>query len=159
MCYVTLTGLRLWLARRREGARSLGWLERAVTVVGFGLPFALVVSAVAFLVAMPLGSAVYWTPASFVIASSVAIVGGFFARSNDQLDRTLQIATGALLVVLPLIRLVTGGPGWAASLSLGQPIIVALDLGVLLGGGWMLWSKLGSQCRLAGARPQIQPAE
>ncbi|WP_239025855.1 PepSY-associated TM helix domain-containing protein [Sphingomonas paeninsulae] len=28
MCYVTLTGLRLWLVRRRERQRSLDWLER-----------------------------------------------------------------------------------------------------------------------------------
>src|SRR3546814_15975193 len=52
MCYVTLTGLRLWLARRGQSARSLRWLDRVVMVVGFGMPFALVVAAAAFLVAM-----------------------------------------------------------------------------------------------------------
>src|SRR3546814_2905246 len=69
MCYVTLTGLRLWLARRGPSARSLSWLDRVVMVVGFGLPFALVVAAAAFLVAMPLGRAVFWPPAAFLIRS------------------------------------------------------------------------------------------
>ena len=159
MCYVTLTGLRLWLARRREDARSLGWLERAVTVVGLGLPFALVVSAVGFLFAMPLGTAVFWTPAAFLTASALAILGGVFARSNGLLDRSLQIATGALLLLLPIIRLISGGPGWAQAIAVGQPIIVALDLAMLLGGGWMLWRKLGAGLPFISRRPLMQPAE
>ncbi len=111
MCYVTLTGLRLWLVRRRERQRALDWLERAVTVVGFGLPFALAMAAMGFLVAMPLGTAIFWTPAAFLIASALAIAGGVIARSNASLDRALQSATGVTLLVLPLVRLASGGPG------------------------------------------------
>src|SRR3546814_19432032 len=44
MCYVTLTGLRLWLARRGPSARSLSWLDRLVLGVGFGFPFLLLVA-------------------------------------------------------------------------------------------------------------------
>ncbi len=138
MCYVTLTGLRLWLTRRREAARSLGWLERSVTVVGFGLPLALLVAAVAFLIAMPLGAAVFWTPTAFVGAAAVAILGGVLLRSNAMLDRLLQTATGLLLLALPLIRLANGGPGWVRAIEAGQPIIMAVDLAMLVAGGWMV---------------------
>ncbi|WP_016744245.1 PepSY-associated TM helix domain-containing protein [Rhizorhabdus wittichii] len=159
MCYVTLTGLRLWLARRREGARSLGWLERAVTVVGFGLPFALLVSAAAFLVAMPLGGAVFWTPAAFVGACLLAILGGVVLRSNALLDAIVQSATAAIMIALPILRLATGGPGWARSIEAGQPVIVALDIAFVLAGGWMLWRLHGDRLRRAAAAPALQPAE
>jgi len=160
MCYVTLTGLRLWLARRREGARSLDWLERAVTVVGFGLPFALLVSAVVFLIAMPAGSAVFWTPAAFVAAALLAILGGVVLRSNALLDAALQSACGALMIALPPLRLALGGPGWPQALEVGQPMIVALDIAFVLAGGWMLRRLHGDQLRRdAGVAPALQPAE
>lgn len=160
MCYVTLTGLRLWLVRRREQARSLDWLERTTTVVGFGLPFALLGSAVAFLVTMPLGSAIFWTPAAFLIASALAILAGLFAPRHDLLDRGLQIANAALLIALPLIRLATGGPGWPASIASGQMAIMAVDLAMLLGGGWMLWRMMAGRVqRVAAGNSMLQPAE
>ncbi len=139
MCYVTLTGLRLWLERRRENARSLGWLERATSVVGFGLPFSLVACAVAFLVTTGEGTAVWWTPAGFLIAAAIAIVAGIAARSVDQLDALLKLGTAALLIALPFIRLLFGGPGWGEAMAAAQPIIVALDIGFVFAGGWMLW--------------------
>lgn len=158
MCYVTLTGLRLWLVRRRERERPLDWLERAVSVVGFGLPFALVAAAAAFLVAMPLGAAVYWTPAAFLIAAAAAIVAGAL-RPAAWVDRALQLGTGVLLVALPLIRFATGGPGWGIALSAGQPIIMAVDLAMLLAGGWMLWSVWGRRLGKVPHLPAMQPAE
>lgn len=142
VCYVTLTGLQLWLVRRRETAKSLLWLDRAVAVVGFGLPFALVIAAAAFLVAMPLGSATYWTPTAFVIASLVAIAGGVLLGSGAIISRLLQIATALVMIALPPLRLITGGPGWSQALEAGQPIIPALDAAFLLAGGWMIWQQI-----------------
>src|SRR5690606_19841388 len=142
MCYVTLTGLRLWLARRRERARSLDWLERVVTVVGFGLPLGLLGAAAGFLFAMPHGSAVFWTPAAFLIVSGAAILAGFTMPSHAMLSRALQIAIAVLLLILPLIRLANGGPGWSTAIAVGQVSIVAMDLAMLLGGGWTLWRTL-----------------
>jgi len=139
MCYVTLTGLRLWLVRRREAGRALDWLERTVGAVGFGLPQGLAAAAVAFLVSMPLGSAVFWTPAGFLIGSGIAIALALMLPSARLLDLVLQRATGGLLALLPVVRLSTGGPGWAEALAAGQPVIVALDIACLAGGGWMLW--------------------
>ena len=139
MCYVTFTGMRLWVVRRKETARSLIWLERAVTVVGFGLPLGLVASAAAFLIAMPLGSAVYWTPAAFLIGSGLAILAGLIASSNDNLQRLLKAATGGVMAVLPLLRLVVArGPGWNEAVAAGQPLIAALDLAFAACGIWLV---------------------
>jgi hypothetical protein len=160
MCYVTFTGLPLWLARRDTDGRSLGWLDRIVGVVGWGLPFALVVTAAAFLVTMPLGSAVYWTPASFLIASGAAILCGLVMRSGAAIGHILQMGTALVMVTLPALRLVTGGPGWSAAIAVGQPIIVALDLAFLLAGGWMIWLGADLQFRRAErGQPSLQPAE
>jgi hypothetical protein len=160
MCYVTLTGIRLWLARRRERQRSLDWLERAVTVIGFGLPLALLVAAAGYLVAMPLGSAVFWTPAAFLAACAVAIVAGATVPKHAILSRALQISIGVLLVALPLIRLASGGPGWPASIETGQLSIMAVDLAMLLGGAWTLWNSLPRRYRSdSGTDVILQPAE
>ena len=139
MCYVTLTGLRLWLARRRERQQALGWLERSTTVVGFGLPFALLASAAAFFVTMPFGSAVFWTPTGFLAAAGVTILSAFLVPTHAMLERGLQIGIAALLLVLPFIRLATGGPGWPTAMASGQPGIVAMDIALLAGGVWLAW--------------------
>lgn len=139
MCYVTFTGLRLWLVRREEAMRSLDWLDRTVTVVGLGLPFALICAAAAFLIAMPLGMAVTWTTGGFLIASAAVILAGVLWPSATGLGRAVQRATGMAMLLLPPLRLLTGGPGWAAAIMAEQPIIVALDLALLVAGGAMIW--------------------
>lgn len=141
MCYVTFTGLRLWLVRREEAMRSLDWLDRTVTVVGLGLPFALVCAAAAFLIAMPLGTAVTWTTGGFLIASAAVIVAGVVWPSAAGLGRAVQRATGIAMLLLPPLRLLTGGPGWAAAIMAERPIIVALDLALLVAGGAMIWRR------------------
>jgi hypothetical protein len=159
MCYVTYTGLRLWLVRREEKSRSLGWLDRLLVIVGLGLPLALLASAAAFLIAMPLGTAVYWTTATFVIVSLAIIVGGFAWRSSAAFGTVLQVATAATLLILPPLRLATGGPGWATAIAAGQPIIAGLDLGFLVAGGWLLWRLLGARLPRRDTQPQFQAAE
>lgn len=150
MCYVTFTGMRLWVVRRRDEARSLVWLERMLIVVGFGLPFGLVASAAAFLIAMPLGSAVYWTMTAFLIASSAAILAGIVASSSDALIVMLKGVTGVVMTSLPLLRLsVAGGPGWAETIGAGQPITAALDLAFFIGGVWLV-----HDCWMAGRTPR-----
>lgn len=160
MCYVTLTGLRLWLARRRERERSLDWLERAVTVVGFGLPLGLLGSAAGFLVAMPVGSAVYWTPAAFLAVSAAAIVASFVLSTHARLERALLSAIAVLLIALPLIRLASGGPGWPVAIATGQPGIMAVDLAMLLTGGWMIWRGMARLRRpISPSDAILEPAE
>src|SRR3546814_5888216 len=78
MCYVTFTGMRLWIVRRKDEMRSLAWLERQLSIVAFGLPFGLLVSAAAFMIAITPGSAGYWTTDAFLIASAVPNMMGLF---------------------------------------------------------------------------------
>lgn len=138
-CYVTLTGLRLWLARREGSSRALDWLERSVTIVGLGLPVALAAAAVAFLITMPLGTATYWTPAGFLIASAVVVLGGALWPSHAAFRQSLQVAVGLALLTLAPLRLLMDGPGWQTALATGQPVIPALDIAFVLAGIWMLW--------------------
>src|SRR3546814_706757 len=149
MCYVTFTGMRLWIVRRKDEMRSLAWLERTLSIVGFGLPFGLIVSAAAFMIAMPLGSAVYWTTAAFLIASALTILMGIFAPSNDMLTVMVKSATGLVMLALPLLRLfAAGGPGWGEAIAFGQPIIPTLDIAFLLTGVWLFrncWQAIGKR--------------
>jgi uncharacterized iron-regulated membrane protein len=138
MCYVTLTGLRLWVVRRASEARALGWLDRMVTIVGLGLPFALLCTAATFFLASSAGQALFWTPAGFLIASAAVILGGFLMPDREKLAPLLEGAIGVLMLALPLLRLLMGGPGWGAVISEGQPIIAAVDMALLLAGGWVI---------------------
>ncbi|GBH31606.1 PepSY-associated TM helix domain-containing protein [Sphingobium xenophagum] len=158
MCYVTYTGIRLWLVRREGGVRSFAWLERTNIVVGLGLPFALAVSAAAFLLAMPIGSATWWTPAGFLIGAALVIAAGAIAPSAVRFSRWLRGATGMLLILLPPLRLLTGGPGWGIAIAANQPIIVTLDIAFLLAGGWLLW-QLRGRASAPSQSVALQPAE
>ncbi|WP_278373651.1 PepSY-associated TM helix domain-containing protein [Sphingobium xenophagum] len=158
MCYVTYTGIRLWLVRREGGVRSFAWLERTNIVVGLGLPFALAVSAAAFLLTMPIDSATWWTPAGFLIGAALVIAAGAIAPSAVRLSRWLRGATGMLLILLPPLRLLTGGPGWGIAIAANQPIIVTLDIAFLLAGGWLLW-QLRGRASAPSQSVALQPAE
>src|SRR3546814_17933986 len=87
------------------------------------------------MIAMPLGSAVYWTTAAFLIASALTILMGIFGPSNDMLTVMVKSATGLVMLALPLLRLfAAGGPGWGAAIAVGQPTLPTLDLAFLLTG-------------------------
>jgi len=160
MCYVIYTGLRLWLVRREAEARSLDWLSRSVVVVGLGLPLALLVTAAVFLLTKPLDTAVYWVPTGFVLASLALIVAGAVWSSAAAYARALVLWSGLAMLALPILRLVTGGPGWSTALTASQPVIVALDCALLLAGGWMTWQRLGSHLRSGRSdRLVLEPAE
>jgi len=157
MCYVTLTGVRLWLARRQDGATSLAWLDRLTSVVGLGLPLAIVGCAAAFLIAMPKDSAVFWTPTAFLLTAAAAIVGAFVAPSTQALDRALLVGLAAGMILLPPLRLLCGGPGWLAVISAGQPVIAAIDTALLLAGGWIGWQLRPAQAACRAERlPSLQ---
>lgn len=154
MCYVTFTGMRLWVTRRQSETRSLAWLERTLTVVGWGLPLALVASAAAFLVTTPLGSAVYWTTTGFLISSGLAILAAILAPSCKVLGWMLKGATGIAMLALPLLRLgAANGPGWSEALAAGQPIIPALDIGFVMAGLWLIRS-----ATMDVAAPRLAPS-
>ncbi|WP_419816214.1 PepSY-associated TM helix domain-containing protein [Glacieibacterium sp.] len=158
-CYVVFTGMQLWLRRREANAPKLERLDRLVTVIGFGLPFALSASALGYLLASPSDGAVYWTPASFIIASMLAI-GGAMLVDAARLGWWLRLGTGVLLVGLPVIRLTLGGPGWDDALAAGQPLLIAVDIGLALAGGAFLRSlRNGSMAPVRSRDASLVPAE
>jgi uncharacterized iron-regulated membrane protein len=160
MCYVIYTGLRLWLARREAGARSLDWLDRGVVIVGLGLPLALLCTAGAFFLTMPAGTATFWTPAGFVIASAVLIVAGATWPSVAAFTRAVELGLGLVMLLLVPLRLLTTGPGWGEALAAGQPVIVAVDLAFLIAGAWTTWRALGTRDRHQySTLPVLQAAE
>jgi len=149
VCYVTYTGMRLWVIRRRADQPSIAWLERCLIVVCFGLPFALTVCAAAFLVAMPLDAAVTWVPTAFLGASGIAVVARALLPKPELLVRILQAATGAVMLALPVLRLfIARGPAWGEALASGQPVIVAFDTAFVLAGGWQLHRSCVAERRL-----------
>lgn len=154
VCYVTYTGMRLWVVRRRAESRSLAWLERTLSVVSFGLPLGLLASAAAFLIAMPFGTAVSWTTTGFLIAAALVIAAGALVPSNDGLTKLLKAVTGVIMFGLPGLRLFAArGPGWHEAIAGGQPIIAAIDVALLIGGIWLV-----RECWPARRTTERQPA-
>lgn len=159
MCYVTYTGLRLWLVRREAASRSLDWLDRALVIVGLGLPLALLGSGAAFLLTMPLETAMFWTPAGFLITSAAVIAAGALWRSATAFAQALTTITGLVMLGLPVLRLLMGGPGWVNALEGGQWVIPAFDLALIVAGGALVRRVRISEKADADFTPALQAAE
>ncbi len=151
-CYVTLTGLRLWLRRR---AADPPWrrLARAVPVVGYGLPIAMAGSGIGFFLGLPAERTLSWTPAGFLIAAAIAIAAGLAVRDGRTLARAYRLALGVAFVALPLLRMAVGGTGWGQLAADGNLPVIAFDLCLAVAGAGFAWAATG---RL-GARPVPQP--
>jgi uncharacterized iron-regulated membrane protein len=131
--YVTLTGLRLWV-ERRPGIAAGRVLGLAIPMVGYGVPIGLVGSAIGFLCAYRAGDPVYWTGFGFLAGCAAAIVLTVVMARRCDLSQMLMGTLGTGMMALPVIRLLTGGPGWVDLLSAGHAVPVMIDL-LLLGGG------------------------
>jgi uncharacterized iron-regulated membrane protein len=104
--YVTLSGLRLWTARRRE-ARGWVWLEKLTSWVGYGLPASLAVAAVVFLGNRFVAN--LFLP--FILTAALLALPAL--RINAERYRQfMRVALGILMLTLPLVRWVNGGPAW-----------------------------------------------
>ncbi|MDO9452272.1 MAG: PepSY-associated TM helix domain-containing protein [Stagnimonas sp.] len=147
--YVTLTGMLLWTTRRQE---QPGWgkLARAAHWMGYGLPLALATVPLARFAAPLLDVDVRALQngtfiAAVVLASGIALR----VRNLDSLRRVLLAGTGIALLVAPLLRWISGGPGWITAFENGLATVIALDLAVLLA---------GALCLLAARRaPAVMP--
>ncbi|WP_420730794.1 PepSY-associated TM helix domain-containing protein [Hwanghaeella sp. 1Z406] len=139
MAFVVISGLRLWV-RRREDEPLWQRFGRAVTVVGYGLPVAMLMCAYAYFLA--LGAAAdefWWTPAGFLIGLTPGVVPGFVARDEDSLRRFYRLLLGIGLILLPVVRMATGGLDWATAIAQGQGTVLSVDLTLLLLGAGLVW--------------------
>lgn len=159
MCFVILSGLRLWV-RRREEERLWRGFGRAVSVAGYGLPVAMLGSAWACFLSLPAGDPFFWTPIGFLAAALACVAAGIGVR-DDAVLRTLfwRVLTWACLL-LPLLRLVTGGTSWAGALAQGYGEVVSIDLLLLAAGAVMWWVGGRRPGRLPiRRRAAMEPAE
>jgi hypothetical protein len=97
------------------------------------LPLALAASAAAFFLALPASATLFWTPAAFLIAAALALIPALIMRA-DRIAPLLLCATGVVLLALPVLRIVTGGPSWATAFAASQMAIPVLDILVSIGG-------------------------
>jgi uncharacterized iron-regulated membrane protein len=159
--YVTWSGLTLGVRRRadRPGWRALG---RVTAWVGGGLPFAMAAAAAAYFVSLPSLATVFWTPAAFIAAASLALVSALRMRAVERVAPTLFAATGAVLLALPALRLAVGGPGWNTVFATGQSAVPVMDALVVLGGAACIVCAaiaLRARRQPVVAGPLMQPAE
>lgn len=132
-CYVTLTGLQLWV-QRREQEPLWQMLSRFIPAFGYGTPLALVGSAFGYFIAPPQASASAWTAWGFVITAVVAIVCAFTVRRREQLTLVYKINLGSGLVLLPIMRMLWGGAVWTDLLASGNTLVISMDLLFLVSG-------------------------
>ncbi|WP_033921808.1 PepSY-associated TM helix domain-containing protein [Sphingomonas sp. 37zxx] len=138
-CYVSLTGLRLWV-ERRSGSSTWRWLRDVISLVAYGVPVALVGSAAGFLLTYPLGDTVSATARGFVSGLVIAMIVGAVQLwcNRAGLDMALKLLLGLGLASLPLLRIGLGGVGWAGLLGTGVAIPLVIDLAMLTAGGLFL---------------------
>jgi uncharacterized iron-regulated membrane protein len=139
MAYLIVSGLQLWVRRRED---ELLWRRfgRAVTVVGYGLPVAMLMCAYAYFLALGAGADdFWWTPAGFLIGLIPGVVPGFVARNEDGLRWFYRLLLGIGLILLPIVRMATGGLDWATAIAQGQGTVLSVDLTLLLLGAGLVW--------------------
>ena len=128
MTYTIVSGMQLWLRRREDNAT---WRHGAHTlsIVAWGLPIAIALTAHAFLVTQLTSDPTHWTPRAFVYSCLALIAYGLttHTRPRNQINRQLGTALSTLLLLLPVIRLQTGGLSWGEALLWGGDAVLVLD--------------------------------
>ena len=144
--YVTLSGMLLWTTRR---AAIPAWqrMARAVTCLGFGLPLALALTAWGYFVGRALGLAALEPPmvVAFFIATIAAVIATVRLPDTAQLRQWLLATLGVALLVAPALRLIAGGPGWAAALSADLQTVLSMDIAFVIGGAFCIWTAVPSR--------------
>ena len=127
MAFVTASGMLLW-TKRRESNPKWQRFRKVIFFVIWGLPFSMLISALAFFLTLPAGDPEWWTPAGFVLGLFLALGLG---------SARLRVATAMLCLTLPLLRHLTGGASWSEALIAQTWPILILDI-LFLGTGLIL---------------------
>ncbi|MEM7667832.1 MAG: PepSY-associated TM helix domain-containing protein [Pseudomonadota bacterium] len=148
MAYATATGLLLWV-RRREEDPTWKKFGRALVISLWGLPIAMMGSAVAFFITLPAGDPIWWTPAAFVLTSLVVIAMGT-GKADPSIRYRWLLAI--LCLATPVLRLMTGGTSWSDALMTGTGEVISIDLVLVLSGLWLAYPP-----RIGALRPRERP--
>ena len=154
MCFVILSGFRLWV-RRRAGSATWRGFGRAVQVAGYGLPIGMVASAYGFFLSRPAADPFWWTPIGFLFGASLAVALGLRETDEDRLGAAYQRLLGALCLFLPVLRMATGGMDWAEAMLQEQTDVLTVDLLLVLAGASLWWHAR----RQSPSRRALEPAE
>jgi len=143
-CYVTLTGLQLWMQRREKDSRWQS-LSKLISIVGYGTPIAMVGAAMGFLMSYSVvtRSVEAWTVNGFLIGVALSFVVGFLYKSSERRERTFQQITGLQLISLSLIHTVSSGQNWSELLANHHGSVVALNITFLIAGMILLFLSTG----------------
>ncbi len=104
LCIVTVSGINVWLARRRDKGRAVPTIERVWAAVVWGQP--LILSSIALIVVLARGSAEaatlgrMWTVATFTLPLLAAIAKSL---ARERIAVLLQGATAIVLIGAALI--------------------------------------------------------
>jgi uncharacterized iron-regulated membrane protein len=134
MCYVILTGLQLWIAKR-EKQPVWRHFSSLTTIVGYGTPLAMSAAAIGFLIAYHYypNDVVAWTINSFLFGVLISFIIGF-VTSSRQRNIVFQQVLGLMLMALPLIRSTVSSQSIIDSFSYGHFDVLVIDLTLLLTG-------------------------
>lgn len=134
--YVCISGMVLWVRRRDDNAR---WqhLLRLTLWSAWGLPLAMVAASYAYFLHQASVLTGLVEPQMFQAFAAVLALAAVLAWGVRQTDRVSVLLSRALavsLVLLPLVRLATGGPGWGEALSQGLVAVWGLDIAFIAAG-------------------------
>ncbi|MEM1051524.1 MAG: PepSY-associated TM helix domain-containing protein [Pseudomonadota bacterium] len=160
MCYVNITGMRMWTQRRLED-RLWQRFDRVTTIFTYGVPLTMATSAMGFFATYNFaGDTMTGTVIGFFTGTVLAFALGL--RRIDELTaiRSLTAVLVASMLVLPIMRIATGGPGWINAITSGSGMIVTMDLLLLITAGAFAHREFGPiRLPLRAAVPIAEPAE
>jgi len=139
--------------KRRAGDVQWRAFGRAVQVVGYGLPLAMLASAYGFFLSRPAADAFWWTPVSFVVGAVAAVLVGITVPEDERLVAIYQRILGVACLLLPVLRLATGGMDWAEAVLMRQSDVLTVDVLLLIAGTW-LWFHAREWRPAAGQVPE-----
>jgi uncharacterized iron-regulated membrane protein len=151
MCYVTLSGLRLWV-ERRSSEPGWQWLAHAIPMVGYGVPLGLAGAAAGFLLAYPVGDTVFWTGRGFLFGVALAVGTTLATHRRHGTQTILPVLLAGAMIGLPALRLVAGGTGWPSLIAAGQLVPIMLDIVLIVAGGVLLALSLRSAADVGRGR-------
>lgn len=159
---VVMTGL-LYGCRRRGDEPAWRLAHRVVYWMGYGLPMALAAAAYGYFPARAAGLTETggYIASAFLLAVALATVVLFVARSPASLKRSLQGISGVLLLGLPWLRQLCGGPGWSGALQAGVDVVIVMDAVLLAAGAALLLpavARRGQEATNGGRRQEVLQA-
>lgn len=132
-CYVTLTGLQLWVTRRKNN-RLWQSLSRLISIIGYGLPISMIGAAIGFLFSYSRYTQYVeiWTVNGFLIGIVFSFLVGLLFKSSERRKNVFQQLTGLGFISLPIIRSITSGHGWQG--YHGSSAVMSMDISLIIAG-------------------------